>query len=110
MWAVDPDNIFSKPDWYDIIRTYTDLTFTVVDPHRPGHEMRYYPGNTSLRLADAVIINKIDSASPEGIEEVKKNIHNVMASRFNVSQVCYDSANSSQIRSAQSTSSTKNRD
>jgi predicted GTPase len=55
----------------------SDLTFTVVDPHRPGHEMRYYPGNTSLRLADAVIINKIDSASPEGIEEVKKNIHNV---------------------------------
>ena len=55
----------------------SDLTFTVVDPHRPCHEMRYYPGNTSLRLADAVIINKIDSASPEGIEEVKKNIHNV---------------------------------
>ncbi|MDQ7816890.1 MAG: cyclic 2,3-diphosphoglycerate synthase [Melioribacteraceae bacterium] len=55
----------------------SDLTFTVVDPHRPGHEMRYYPGNTSLRLADAVIINKIDSASPEGIEEVKKNIHYV---------------------------------
>lgn len=55
----------------------SDLTFTVVDPHRPGHEMKYYPGNTSLRLADVVIINKIDSASPEGIEEVKKNIHNV---------------------------------
>lgn len=55
----------------------SDLTFTVVDPHRPGHEMKYYPGNTSLRLADAVIINKIDSASPEGIEEVKKNIHYV---------------------------------
>ncbi len=55
----------------------SDLTFTVVDPHRPGHEMRYYPGNTSLRLADAVIINKIDSAGPEGIEEVKKNIHAV---------------------------------
>lgn len=55
----------------------SDLTFTVVDPHRPGHEMRYYPGNTSLRLADAVIINKIDSAGPEGIEEVKKNIQAV---------------------------------
>ncbi|MBM4172629.1 MAG: GTPase [Ignavibacteria bacterium] len=55
----------------------SDLTFTVVDPHRPGHELRYYPGNTSLRLADAVIINKIDSASTEGIAEVKKNIHDV---------------------------------
>lgn len=52
----------------------SDLTFTVVDPHRPGHELRYYPGNTTLRLADVAIINKIDSASTEGIEEVKKNI------------------------------------
>ncbi len=54
-----------------------DVTFTVTDPHRPGHEMRYYPGNTSLRMADAVIINKIDSAPVEGIAEVKSNIHKV---------------------------------
>lgn len=65
----------------------SDLTFTVVDPHRPGHELRYYPGNTSLRLANAVIINKIDSASPEGIEEVKKNVHSV-----NPSAVVIDAA------------------
>ncbi len=39
-----------------------DLHVTVVDPHRPGHEMRYYPGNVTLRLADVVVINKIDSA------------------------------------------------
>lgn len=51
-----------------------DVTFTVVDPHRPGHEMRYYPGNTSLRMADAVIINKMDSASKENIEIVRNNI------------------------------------
>ncbi|MGA7837662.1 MAG: cyclic 2,3-diphosphoglycerate synthase, partial [Ignavibacteriaceae bacterium] len=51
-----------------------DVTFTVADPHRAGHEMRYYPGNTSVRLADAVIINKIDSASPENITEVRNNI------------------------------------
>jgi predicted GTPase len=44
-----------------------DVTFTVVDPHRPGHELSYYPGNTSLRYADAAVINKIDSASPESI-------------------------------------------
>lgn len=55
----------------------SDLTFTVVDPHRPGHELKYYPGNTCLRLADAVIINKIDSAGTDGIAEVKKNIHDV---------------------------------
>ncbi len=54
-----------------------DITFTVVDPHRPGHEMRYYPGNTSLRMADAVIINKMDSASKENIEIVRKNIKEV---------------------------------
>jgi predicted GTPase len=51
-----------------------DVTFTVADPHRPGHELRYYPGNTSLRMADAIIINKIDSADPTGIETVKNNI------------------------------------
>lgn len=54
-----------------------DLTFTVVDPHRPGHELSYYPGNTSLRMADAAIINKIDSAAPQDILEVMKNIKNV---------------------------------
>ncbi|MBX3009052.1 MAG: GTPase [Melioribacteraceae bacterium] len=51
-----------------------DITFTVADPHRAGHELRYYPGNTSLRLADVVIINKVDSASKEGIDTVKENI------------------------------------
>ncbi|MCK9282382.1 MAG: cyclic 2,3-diphosphoglycerate synthase [Melioribacteraceae bacterium] len=51
-----------------------DVTFTVADPHRPGHELRYYPGNTSLRMADAVIINKVDSADPKNVEIVKENI------------------------------------
>jgi predicted GTPase len=51
-----------------------DLHVTVVDPHRPGHEMSYYPGNVTLRLADVVVINKIDSAAPEGIDTVRRNI------------------------------------
>ncbi len=54
-----------------------DVTFTVADPHRPGHEMKYYPGNTSLRMADAVIINKIDSANSEDIVTVRNNIQKV---------------------------------
>lgn len=54
-----------------------DVTFTVADPHRPGHELTYYPGNTSLRLADCVIINKIDSADSNSINIVRNNIHNV---------------------------------
>ena len=54
-----------------------DLMVTVVDPHRPGHELKYYPGEVTLRLADVVIINKIDSADPESIEIVRRNIEKV---------------------------------
>ncbi len=55
----------------------SDLTFCVVDPHRPGHEMTYYPGNTSLRLADVAVINKIDSADSADIRTVRENIRKV---------------------------------
>ncbi|OFX27323.1 MAG: GTPase [Bacteroidetes bacterium GWA2_31_9] len=54
-----------------------DLTITVVDPHRPGHELNYYPGEATLRLADVVVINKMDSASPEGIQTVRESIMKV---------------------------------
>jgi predicted GTPase len=54
-----------------------DLNMTVVDPHRPGHELSYYPGEVTLRMADVVIINKMDSASPEGIQAVRENIEKV---------------------------------
>jgi len=47
---------------------------TVTDPHRPGHETSYYPGEVTLRLADVVVINKIDSADYENIQTVRKNI------------------------------------
>jgi predicted GTPase len=51
-----------------------DLMITVVDPHRPGHENTYYPGQNNLLLADVVVINKIDSATPENVERVRRNI------------------------------------
>ncbi len=54
-----------------------DLMVTVVDPHRPGHELNYYPGETVLRIADIVVINKMDSAGPEGIQAVRENIAKV---------------------------------
>ena len=54
-----------------------DLNIVVVDPHRPGHEISYYPGETNLLMADVVIINKIDSADAEDIEEVRWNIREV---------------------------------
>ena len=56
---------------------HSDLTFTVVDPLRAGNEMTYYPGNTSLRLADVVVINKIESAEPKNIKLVRDNIRSV---------------------------------
>jgi len=55
----------------------SDLTFVVVDPHRPGHELKYYPGNTALRMADVAVINKMDSAHPLNVENVKSNIKTV---------------------------------
>jgi len=54
-----------------------DLMVTVVDPHRPGHELSYYPGEVTLRLADVVVINKIDSADFENIQQVRTNISRV---------------------------------
>jgi len=54
-----------------------DLAITVADPHRPGHELNYYPGEANLRLADVVVINKMDSASPEDIQTVRQNIAKV---------------------------------
>lgn len=51
-----------------------DLMITVVDPHRPGHEVKYYPGETNLLMADVVVINKIDSAKNEDILTVRHNI------------------------------------
>ena len=52
----------------------SDLHITVVDPHRPGHELTYYPGEVTLRMADVVVINKMDSADAAGIQAVRENI------------------------------------
>ncbi len=48
-----------------------DLHITLVDPHRPGHELTYYPGETNLRMADLLIVNKVDTADPVKVEEVR---------------------------------------
>ncbi|HHT68542.1 MAG TPA: GTPase [Firmicutes bacterium] len=54
-----------------------DLMITVADPHRAGHELTYYPGEVNMRIADVIVINKMDSASPEGIETVRNSIRKV---------------------------------
>ena len=46
----------------------------VVDPHRAGHERRYHPGEANVRMADAIVINKVDSASPEQVEAVERSV------------------------------------
>jgi predicted GTPase len=58
----------------DIPFIHPDLHLVVVDPHRPGHELRYYPGETNLRMADACVVNKIDTAPEEGVEAVLQSI------------------------------------
>ncbi len=50
-----------------------DLLIVITDPHRPGHEISYYPGETNLRMADVVVINKIDTADYDDVEEVREN-------------------------------------
>ncbi|UCG75628.1 MAG: GTPase [Gemmatimonadota bacterium] len=50
-----------------------DLYLTVVDPHRPGHELSYYPGETNFLLADLIVVNKVQTADPEDVEEVLAN-------------------------------------
>ncbi len=50
-----------------------DLHVTVVDPHRAGHEVSYYPGEVNVRMADVIVVNKEDTAKKEDIERVKKN-------------------------------------
>lgn len=54
-----------------------DIAITVVDPLRPGHELKYHPGETNLRLADVVVVNKVDSANAESVGRVIANIEAV---------------------------------
>lgn len=52
-----------------------DLHIVVADPHRAGHEVRYHPGEANLHMADVVVINKVDTADPESIVQVRENIY-----------------------------------
>ena len=52
----------------------SDMEIVVADPHRPGHELGYFPGEVNLRRAQVVVINKVDTAAPKDVETVRKNI------------------------------------
>ena len=55
----------------------TDLLIVVADPHRPGHELHYYPGETNVRLADVFVINKVDTANAEDVITVRDNLYSL---------------------------------
>ncbi|MFI5168457.1 MAG: cyclic 2,3-diphosphoglycerate synthase, partial [Thermoanaerobaculales bacterium] len=59
------DTSFYKPD----------LLITLVDPHRPGHELTYYPGESNFLMADLLLVNKVQTADPVKVEEVMDNCH-----------------------------------
>jgi predicted GTPase len=52
----------------------SDLQIVVADPHRPGHEVTYHPGETNVRSADVFVINKVDTANPESVIQVRQNL------------------------------------
>lgn len=54
-----------------------DLAIVVADPHRPGHELTYHPGETNVRSADVFVINKVDTAAPENVIRVRENLYSV---------------------------------
>ena len=54
-----------------------DLGIVVVDPHRPGHESSYHPGETNVRLADVFVINKVDTANPDSVIAVRQSISEI---------------------------------
>ncbi|MBI2837549.1 MAG: GTPase [Acidobacteria bacterium] len=73
-----------------------DIEIVVVDPHRPGHELTYHPGETNFRRAHVIVINKIDTADSESIDRVRKNIRDV-----NLQAVVVDAASPISVESSE---------
>ncbi len=72
-----------------------DVMITVADPHRAGHELAYFPGETNLLMADAVVINKIDTADAESVDEVRWNVRN-----YNPTAIIIDAASPVSVEEA----------
>ena len=73
-----------------------DLNIVVVDPHRAGHERLYYPGETNLLMADVVVINKIDTADTEDIDEVRWSVRDA-----NPNAIIIDAASPISVKEAE---------
>ncbi|MBT9157572.1 MAG: Cyclic 2,3-diphosphoglycerate synthetase [Firmicutes bacterium] len=65
----------------------TDIHITLVDPHRAGHEVLYHPGEANLRMADVIVINKIETAHPDGVNKVRASV-----AKFNPKAIVIDGA------------------
>ena len=65
-----------------------DLHIVVTDPHRAGHELKYHPGEANLRMADVVVINKVDTASKENVEKVERNVKLVNPEAIIIKAAC----------------------
>jgi predicted GTPase len=77
----------------------SDLEIVVADPHRPGHELAYYPGEVNLRRAQVVVINKVDTAAPENVATVRRNIQQANPNARVIETACRVSVeNPEQIR------------
>ncbi|HMS00758.1 MAG TPA: cyclic 2,3-diphosphoglycerate synthase [Anaerolineales bacterium] len=55
----------------------SDFQIVVADPHRPGHEFKYYPGETNVRMADVIVINKVDTAKPDDVIAVRESLRSL---------------------------------
>ena len=73
----NPDVILFDGGNNDMPFYHADLKIVVVDPLRAGHEVAYYPGEANLRMADVVVINKMDSANLEQLKILRDNIHRI---------------------------------
>jgi predicted GTPase len=66
----------------------SDLQIVVADPHRPGHESKYHPGEANARAADVLVINKVDTASAEATFEVRENLRRLNPGRGCLPALC----------------------
>ncbi|MGZ6316855.1 MAG: GTPase, partial [Anaerolineales bacterium] len=62
----------------------SDYQIVVADPHRPGHESMYYPGETNVRMADVFVINKVDTAKPDDVIAVRENLRRLNPSAVQI--------------------------
>jgi predicted GTPase len=67
---------------------HSDLEIVVADPHRPGHELAYFPGEVNVRRAHVLVINKVDTAAPEAVQSVRRNLQSLNPAATVIETAC----------------------